>query len=64
MPLFLIVSAQIAHNVVKYFELSNIRKHTYKFSFTTMQQTRGHSAVYIMYAYARIKYRVILPNPC
>ena len=48
-------AAKIAHNAIIYYELSNARKTNYKFSFEEMLSMRGNTAMYLLYAYARIK---------
>jgi len=44
----------IAYNAIKYYELSNVRRHRYKFSFENMLNTRSNSSMYLLYTYARI----------
>eukprot|EP01126_Amoeba_proteus_P001634 TRINITY_DN10485_c0_g1_i2.p1 TRINITY_DN10485_c0_g1~~TRINITY_DN10485_c0_g1_i2.p1 ORF type:complete len:664 (-),score=146.62 TRINITY_DN10485_c0_g1_i2:58-2049(-) len=46
---------QLAYNAIIYFELSNSRKSNYKFSFNSMLGMRGNTAMYLLYAYARIR---------
>jgi arginyl-tRNA synthetase len=48
-------AAIIAFNAVKYFELTNVRRHNYTFSFAAMLNFKGNTAMYLIYAYARIR---------
>lgn len=54
--LFLTSAAHIAYNAIIYFELSNARRTNYKFSFDAMLNMKGNTAMYLIYAYARIRY--------
>jgi arginyl-tRNA synthetase len=49
-------SAHLAYNAIIYFELSNARRTNYKFSFEAMLNMKGNTAMYLVYAYARIRY--------
>lgn len=40
---------------MKYYELSNVRRHNYPFSFASMLNFKGNTAMYLIYAYARIR---------
>eukprot|EP01127_Copromyxa_protea_P018937 TRINITY_DN6055_c0_g2_i1.p1 TRINITY_DN6055_c0_g2~~TRINITY_DN6055_c0_g2_i1.p1 ORF type:complete len:665 (+),score=167.19 TRINITY_DN6055_c0_g2_i1:297-1997(+) len=48
-------AAHIAYNAIIYFELSNARRTNYKFSFDAMLNMKGNTAMYLIYAYARIR---------
>ncbi|XP_030763160.1 arginine--tRNA ligase, cytoplasmic [Sitophilus oryzae] len=45
----------IAYGCIKYADLSHNRNHEYVFSFDKMLEDRGNTAVYLLYAYTRIK---------
>jgi arginyl-tRNA synthetase len=45
----------IAYNAIKYFELSQNRQSNYVFSFRDMLSIKGNSAMYLVYAYVRIR---------
>jgi hypothetical protein len=49
-------AAHLAYNAIIYFELSNARRTNYKFSFEAMLNMKGNTAMYLVYAYARIRY--------
>jgi arginyl-tRNA synthetase len=48
------VARVIGINALKYADLSNNRRHDYKFSYEKMLRFEGNTANYIMYAYVRI----------
>eukprot|EP01125_Pyxidicula_operculata_P019604 TRINITY_DN7117_c0_g1_i1.p1 TRINITY_DN7117_c0_g1~~TRINITY_DN7117_c0_g1_i1.p1 ORF type:complete len:525 (+),score=102.06 TRINITY_DN7117_c0_g1_i1:125-1699(+) len=48
------LATSLAYDSIKYYELTNIRKHSYKFSFASMLNSRGNTSIYLLYAYARI----------
>jgi arginyl-tRNA synthetase len=45
----------LAYNAIKYFELSQSRQSNYVFSFQEMLSIKGNSALYLIYAYVRIR---------
>lgn len=45
----------IAYGCIKYADLSHNRNHEYTFSFDKMLDDKGNTAVYLLYAFARIK---------
>lgn len=45
----------IAYGCIKYADLSHNRNHEYTFSFDKMLDDKGNTAVYLLYAYTRIK---------
>lgn len=45
----------VAYGCIKYADLSHNRNHEYIFSFEKMLQDKGNTAVYMLYAYTRIK---------
>jgi arginyl-tRNA synthetase len=45
----------IAYGCIKYSDLSHNRSHEYLFSFDKMLEDKGNTAVYMLYAYTRIK---------
>jgi len=45
----------LAYGCIKYADLSNNRNHEYVFSFDKMLEDKGNTAVYMLYAYTRIK---------
>ena len=45
----------VAYGCIKYSDLSSNRNHQYIFSFDKMLQDKGNTAVYMLYAYTRIK---------
>eukprot|EP00929_Paragymnodinium_shiwhaense_P060394 TRINITY_DN30168_c0_g1_i1.p1 TRINITY_DN30168_c0_g1~~TRINITY_DN30168_c0_g1_i1.p1 ORF type:complete len:671 (+),score=188.59 TRINITY_DN30168_c0_g1_i1:169-2181(+) len=45
---------QIGVAAVKYFDLRQNRQSNYKFSYDAMLDPKGHTAVYVLYAYARL----------
>ncbi|KAH8741310.1 hypothetical protein FG386_000217 [Cryptosporidium ryanae] len=49
-----IMSETIGHAAIKYFDLKQNRLTNYKFSFDRMLDPKGNTAVYLLYAYARI----------
>ncbi|KAK6590315.1 hypothetical protein RS030_162450 [Cryptosporidium xiaoi] len=48
------MSEIIGHAAIKYFDLKQNRLTNYKFSFDRMLDPKGNTAVYLLYAYARI----------
>ncbi|KAK1938655.1 putative arginyl-tRNA synthetase [Babesia divergens] len=48
------VSKSLGYGAVKYFDLKHNITNNYKFSFDSMLDPRGNTAVYLLYAYARI----------
>lgn len=48
------VSETIGYGAVKYYDLNRSLLSNYKFSFDSMLDPRGNTAVYLLYAYARI----------
>lgn len=48
------VSKSLGYGAVKYFDLKHNITNNYKFSFDSMLNPRGNTAVYLLYAYARI----------
>ena len=48
-------SKALAYGCIKYSDLSNNRNKEYVFSFDKMLEDKGNTAVYMMYAYTRIK---------
>ncbi|VDK64686.1 unnamed protein product [Gongylonema pulchrum] len=46
----------VAYGCIKYADLSQTRTQDYVFSFDKMLDDRGNTAVYLLYAYARIRY--------
>lgn len=44
----------MGYGAVKYADLKNSRTTNYKFSFDAMLELRGNTAVYLLYAHARI----------
>ncbi|KAK0417930.1 hypothetical protein QR680_013285 [Steinernema hermaphroditum] len=48
-------SEAVAYNCIKYADLSHNRINDYIFSYDRMLDDKGNTAVYLMYAYARIK---------
>ncbi len=49
------VSRKIAINCIKYSDLSCPRQSDYRFSYEKMFNTKGNTAIYLMYAYARCR---------
>lgn len=47
-------SAKLGTAAVKYFDLRQNRISTYKFEFDKMLDPKGNTAVYLIYAFARI----------
>lgn len=47
----------IAYGCIKYADLSHNRTNDYVFSFDKMLEDKGNTAVYMLYAYTRIRYR-------
>eukprot|EP00916_Digyalum_oweni_P022990 GHVL01038147.1.p1 GENE.GHVL01038147.1~~GHVL01038147.1.p1 ORF type:complete len:346 (+),score=44.08 GHVL01038147.1:744-1781(+) len=47
-------ASAIGYAAIKYFDLRQRRTNDYKFSFDAMLENKGNTAVYMMYAYARI----------
>lgn len=47
-------SQRIGYAAVKYFDLKQFRTGSYKFSYQNMLDPKGNTAVYMLYAYARI----------
>ncbi|ODM95171.1 Arginine--tRNA ligase, cytoplasmic [Orchesella cincta] len=45
----------VAYSCIKYADLSHNRNHEYVFSFDKMLEDKGNTAVYLLYAYTRIK---------
>ncbi|KAJ8968963.1 hypothetical protein NQ317_018327 [Molorchus minor] len=45
----------VAYGCIKYSDLSHNRNHEYVFSFDKMLEDKGNTAVYLLYAYTRIK---------
>ncbi|CAL8110860.1 unnamed protein product [Orchesella dallaii] len=45
----------VAYSCIKYSDLSHNRVHEYVFSFDKMLEDKGNTAVYLLYAYTRIK---------
>ncbi|XP_065201317.1 arginine--tRNA ligase, cytoplasmic isoform X2 [Planococcus citri] len=45
----------LAYGCIKYADLSHNRNHVYVFSFDKMLEDKGNTAVYLLYAYTRIK---------
>lgn len=45
----------VAYGCIKYADLSHNRNHEYVFSFDKMLEDKGNTAVYLLYAYTRIK---------
>lgn len=45
----------IAYGCIKYADLSHNRGHDYVFSFEKMLEDKGNTAVYLLYAFTRIK---------
>ncbi|XP_071442196.1 arginine--tRNA ligase, cytoplasmic [Hetaerina americana] len=45
----------VAYGCIKYADLSHNRNHDYVFSFDKMLQDKGNTAVYLLYAYTRIR---------
>merc|ERR1712117_611528 len=45
----------LAYGCIKYADLSHNRNHEYVFSFDKMLEDKGNTAVYMLYAYTRIK---------
>ena len=52
----------VAYGCIKYADLSSNRNNQYIFSFDKMLQDKGNTAVYMLYAYTRIKSIVRYPN--
>ncbi|KAF7458861.1 arginyl-tRNA synthetase family protein [Cryptosporidium felis] len=48
------MASTIGHAAIKYFDLKQNRLTNYKFSFDRMLDPKGNTAVYLLYAYARI----------
>lgn len=46
----------IAYGCIKYADLSHNRTHEYIFSFDKMLEDKGNTAVYMLYAFTRIRY--------
>lgn len=46
----------VAYGCIKYADLSHTRTMDYVFSFDRMLDDRGNTAVYLLYAYARIRF--------
>jgi len=51
----LAAETNVAYGCVKYADLSHNRKHEYIFSFDKMLEDKGNTAVYMLYAYTRIR---------
>merc|ERR1711942_626061 len=51
----LAAETNVAYGCVKYADLSHNRNHEYVFSFDKMLEDKGNTAVYMLYAYTRIK---------
>eukprot|EP01025_Chloroclados_australasicus_P018212 TRINITY_DN1944_c0_g1_i1.p1 TRINITY_DN1944_c0_g1~~TRINITY_DN1944_c0_g1_i1.p1 ORF type:complete len:627 (-),score=96.29 TRINITY_DN1944_c0_g1_i1:791-2671(-) len=49
-----VAASMIGYGAVKYADLKNNRRGDYKFSFDQMLDLKGNTAVYLLYAYARI----------
>lgn len=49
-----LASSAMGYGAVKYADLKNNRLSNYKFSFDDMLNLKGNTAVYLLYAYARI----------
>mmetsp|Transcript_21660 Transcript_21660/g.32011 ORF Transcript_21660/g.32011 Transcript_21660/m.32011 type:complete len:759 (-) Transcript_21660:298-2574(-) len=49
------VAEAIGYSAVKYFDLSRNPKSNYKFSYDQMLDTKGNTAVYLLFAYARLE---------
>lgn len=49
-----VASSAMGYGAVKYADLKNNRQSNYKFSFDDMLNLKGNTAVYLLYAYARI----------
>lgn len=49
----------VAYGCIKYADLSHTRTQDYVFSFDRMLDDKGNTAVYLLYAYARIRYYCI-----
>ncbi|OII75480.1 uncharacterized protein cubi_02001 [Cryptosporidium ubiquitum] len=49
-----LMASTIGHAAIKYFDLKQNRLTNYKFSFDRMLDPKGNTAVYLLYAYARI----------
>lgn len=45
----------VAYGCIKYADLSHNRNHEYVFSFNKMLEDKGNTAVYLLYAFTRIK---------
>lgn len=45
----------VAYGCIKYADLSHTRTQDYVFSFDRMLDDKGNTAVYLLYAYARIR---------
>lgn len=52
----------VAYGCIKYADLSHTRTQDYVFSFDRMLDDRGNTAVYLLYAYARIRYFGLFPT--
>jgi arginyl-tRNA synthetase len=48
----------IAYGCIKYADLSHNRTNEYIFSYDKMLEDKGNTAVYMLYAYTRIKYAI------
>ena len=46
----------VAYGCIKYSDLCHNRNHEYMFSFDKMLEDKGNTAVYMLYAYTRIRY--------
>merc|ERR1712027_255909 len=51
----LAAETNVAYGCVKYADLSHNRNHEYIFSFDKMLEDKGNTAVYMLYAYTRIR---------
>jgi arginyl-tRNA synthetase len=54
-PELLAAQQAVAYGCIKYADLSNSRTNAYIFSFDKMLEDKGNTAVYMLYAYTRIK---------
>merc|ERR1712083_827560 len=51
----LAAETNVAYGCIKYADLSHNRNHEYIFSFDKMLEDKGNTAVYMLYAYTRIR---------
>ncbi|EZG55606.1 arginyl-tRNA synthetase [Gregarina niphandrodes] len=49
-----VVAEKIGYAAVRYFDMSQVRTGNYKFSYDKMLDPKGNTAVYLLYAYARV----------